>query len=398
MTTIHVVGSTDDFRTLLETAYKDGSPVDIVPIETDGFDPEIVRALCAAEPDLIAVGPALSVDDSVKVIEGVSEAAPHLPTVLVANAYAALWQRVMRAGARDIVAPIAAPTAIREACDHVIEIGRKLRPTGPADAASAAAAPPPPPPRGRTVAIVSPKGGSGKTTVAANLAATVARSRPGEVVVADLDVQFGDIGHAYRLDPEYSLLNAVSPGVTPTMLKGFLTPHSSKVLALTAPNRPEDADDIDAAAAAGAVRSLSELFGVVIVDTGAGLDDTTLAAIETASDVVFVTATDVPSVRAVVKEHDILGRLGLLDNRSTHLVLNRADARVGLSISDIEQTIGLDASMTIPSTRSIPAALNLGEPAVISDARSQVARAFNEFAETLQLVSPSASSRAWRKR
>ena len=125
-----------------------------------------------------------------------------------------------------------------------------------------------------------------------------------------------------------------------------------------------------------------------------------LSVLEVATDVILVTATDVPSVRAVVKEYDILERLGLLNDRRKHLVLNRADARVGLSVSDIEQTIGLKASMTIPSTRAIPTALNLGEPVVISDERGPVARSFTDFAQQLGVIEqPAAStSRPWRKR
>jgi pilus assembly protein CpaE len=399
VTTIHLIGSTDDFRTLVERALKAGAPAEIAMIETGGFDPEIVRAVSQACPDLVAIGPDLSISDSLKLIEEIGKTAPQVPTILIGYPTADLWPQAVRAGARDIVTPVAKAVVLRESFERALEAGRKLRvhvpdyATPPAPGAVAVAE------AGRVIAIVSPKGGSGKTTVAANLAATVARERPGDVVLADLDVQFGDVGHAYRLDPEYSLLNAVAPGVSPTVLKGFLTPHPSKVLALTAPERPEDADDIDAAASTASVRQLAGLFPVIIVDTGAGLDDHTLSVLEVASDVILVTATDVPSVRAVVKEYDILERLGLLKDRRKHLVLNRADARVGLSVSDIEQTIGLKASLTIPSTKAIPTALNLGEPLVIGDERGPVARSFTEFAQELGVIDqPASMSRPWRKR
>ena len=289
------------------------------------------------------------------------------------------------------MAPIAGGVAIRESFDRAIEVGRRLRGAGAEPGAAA--------PGSRVLAVVSPKGGSGKTTVASNLAVTIARQRPEDVVLADLDMQFGDVVHAFRLEPEYSMLHAVAPGVTPTMLKGFLTPHSSEVLTLAAPDRPEDADDIDGESATGVVRDLASLFGVVVVDTAAGLDERTLAVLDAATDVVFVTATDVPSVRAVVKELDILRRLGALDGSRTHLVLNRADARVGLSASDIQETIGMQASLAIPSTRAIPAALNIGEPYVSTDERSSVARAFSRFAAELGLVNSSPEpSWPWKKR
>ncbi len=399
MSTIYLVGCSRDFVTSVEEALGEGT-YELARRETIGFDPELVAEIVRKPGDLVTVGPALDEADALKFIAELTETVPHVPTVMVARPTADLWPQVVRAGARDIVPDAATSVVLKEALERSIETGRKLREAaGPAAVATAEGAPVAT--AGRVVAIVSPKGGSGKTTVASNLAATIARERPGDVVLADLDVQFGDIAHAYRLDPEYSLLNAVSPGVNPTTLKGFLTPHDSKVLTLAAPDRPEDADDIAADASAGVLRSLAELFAVTIVDTGAGLDDHTLAALEVATDVVFVTATDVPSVRAVVKEYDILSRLGLLDGRDAHLVLNRADARVGLSVSDIEQTIGLESSLELPSTRSIPSALNLGEPLVTQDARGPVGRGFTTFAQKLNLVDGAAgstSSRPWRKK
>ncbi len=379
MTTVHLVASSDQFKATIEKAFEDSAPVRLVDIAVSGFDADAVEALIDADPDLIVVGPNLSDADALKIIEEVGRRAPHISSIMVANPTAELWPEALRAGVRDILKPLVGPALVRESFERAIETGRRIR--GLVTEVS-----PDTPAHGRIVAVISPKGGSGKTTVAANLAATVARDHPDDVVLVDLDVQFGDVVHAFRLEPEYSLLNAAAPGVTPTVLKGFLTPHPSRVLALTAPDRPEEADDIEPAAATEAIRTLASLFSCVIVDTAAGLDERTLSVLEATTDVVFVSATDVPSVRAIVKELDILQRLGLLEGRRRHLVLNRADARVGLTPSDIEETIGLSASLSISSTRSIPTALNLGEPLVLVDHRGTIARRFTEFAESLDLI------------
>lgn len=390
MTNIAMVGSTEEFQQFVEGAFAGGAPVHLDEVDLSGFDPAAVDRVVAGDPDLVVVGPALAQDDALKMIEQLDHQAPHLSCVLIANPNADLWPLALRAGARDIVMPLANASQIRESFERAIEAGRRLRGNATEVVSSPSA--------GRVIVVISPKGGSGKTTVAANLAATVARRRPDDVVLADLDVQFGDVHHAFRTEPDYSLLNAVAPGVSPTVLKGFLTPHSSKVLTLAAPDRPEDAEDVDPEAATDTIRTLSDMFGVIVVDTAAGLDDHTLSALEAATDVVLVTATDVPSVRAMVKELDILERLGLLKNRRHHLVLNRADARVGLSGSDIEKTVGMPATLSIPSTRAIPTALNLGEPAVLSDERGSVARSFNRFAEQIGVIPPSPETGTWKWR
>lgn len=389
MTCIELIGSTESFRSAVTSAFEGGAPVDIHNVDMNQFDQVLVDSVLADNPDLVVIGPDMEEAVSVKLIESISRAAPHLSTILIANPTPELWPLALRAGVRDIIRPLADQTGIRESFNHAIETGRRLRRT--------AVSPDAAPNKARVFTVISPKGGSGKTTVASNLAVTIAKGNPGEVVLVDLDVQFGDISYAFRLDPEYSLLNAVAPGVTPTVLKGFLSPHKSKVLALTAPDRPEDADDIDIESTTKVVRDLSSLFGYLVIDTPAGLDDRTLAILEVTTDVVLVTATDVPSVRAVVKELDILGRLGLIQNTTNHLVLNRADARVELSVGDIEKTIGLSANLSIPSTRAIPTALNLGEPIVSAEPHSVVARGFNNFAEEVGVLATGMET-GWRWR
>lgn len=389
MTTIVLAGGTTQFRSAIEDAYGSGPLLTIEEKELDGFDGDLVDSIAAQDPDLLVLGPDLADDDALKMCEATGQAAPHIGCIIVAHPTADLWRLALRAGARDIITPLTTGTAIRESLDRAMETGRRLR-----GAAIVAA---PENTSGRIIAVISPKGGSGKTTVASNLACAIAKTHPDEVVLADLDVQFGDLNHAFRLEPEYSFLNAISPGITPTVLKGFLAPHDSRVLTLTAPDRPEDADDISGEAAAGVVRDLAELFGTVIVDTAAGLDERTLAVLEAATDVLIVSATDVPSVRAAVKEIDILTRLGLLRDRKPRLVLNRADARVGLRTSDIEETIGMQATVSIPSSRSIPTAMNLGEPLVHTDERNPVTRSFMKLAEEMGYAdTDGGAGRSWR--
>jgi len=389
-TTIMSAGGTADFRAAIESAYAGGAPVTVEEREISGFDRDLVDTIAARGPDLVVVGPDLAEDDALKMCEAIGHVAPHIGCIIAAHPTADLWPLALRAGARDIVTPLASGEAIRESFDRAMETSRRLRGAVTATMEEART--------GRILAVISPKGGSGKTTVAANLACAIARVEPDNVVLADLDVQFGDVNHAFRVEPEYSLLNAVAPGVSPTVLKGFLSPHPSKVLLLTAPDRPEDADDVVASAATEVMRTLADIFGAVVIDTPAGLDEHTLSVLEVATDVILVTATDVPSVRAAVKELDILTRLGLLNDRDVHLVLNRADARVGLRVSDIEDAIGLKATAAIPSTRAIPTALNLGEPLTYTEDRSPAARGFIQLAADLGYSdeSSAAPTRGWR--
>jgi pilus assembly protein CpaE len=163
-----------------------------------------------------------------------------------------------------------------------------------------------------------------------------------------------------------------------TMLKVFLTPHESGMFALCAPDTPVDADDISSDHGAAAIELLASEFTFVVVDTGAGLEDRTLAAIERSTDLLFVGSMDVACVRSLRKELDVLYRLGLTTARR-HLVLNRADAKVGMEPRDIEEFLGMRVDVAVPSSRLIPLSTNEGVAVVTRDAKAPVARSMSEL-------------------
>ena len=129
--------------------------------------------------------------------------------------------------------------------------------------------------------------------------------------------------------------------------------------------------------------------------TGAGLDDMTLSIAEVATDLVFVSSTDVLSVRGVRKEAAIMDQLGVRATR--HLLLNRSDARVGLSAKDISETIGMPITASVPSSRSVPMSVNIGVPVVDHDARSAAARGLAALgALLLESVGEPPAAKSWR--
>jgi pilus assembly protein CpaE len=228
----------------------------------------------------------------------------------------------------------------------------------------------------RVLTVLCPKGGAGKTTLATNVAVGLAQRAPGRVVIVDLDLQFGDVASALHLTPDHTIADAVdAPKLDATTLKVFLTPHRENLFALCAPNSPVDADDIQATDVQRLLELLVESFDYVVVDTASGLDEAALAALEVSTDLVLLTAPDVPCVRGTCKEIDALQQIG---NRAQrwHIVLNRSDARTGLGIGDIESTIGLRVDVAVPESRAVPQALNQGTAILESDPRSAPSQAF----------------------
>jgi pilus assembly protein CpaE len=248
----------------------------------------------------------------------------------------------------------------------------------------------------RVIVVISPKGGSGKTAVSSNLCVALAQRHQGRVVAIDLDVQFGDMGSALSLSPEHTLAQlARASQMDATTVKLFLTPYEHGLYVLAGANDPVDADSISHAHVSAVLPLLAQNFDYVVVDTPAGLDERTLAAIECATDLLLVSSLDVTSIRSLRKELDALDRMKVKAQRT--LVLNRADAKVGLNPSDVEEALGLKINCSVPSSRELPLALNLGIPVVLNEPKSAAAKAIQQLAEHFAPVEAEKARKGWRR-
>jgi pilus assembly protein CpaE len=226
---------------------------------------------------------------------------------------------------------------------------------------------------GKVIVVVSPKGGSGKTAMSTNLAAALAMRFPGRVAALDLDVQFGDMCTSMGLRPEHNLAEvATSTQVDAMTIKLFLTPYDPGLYVLCGARTPADADVVTHQHVSRVIPLLAEGFDYVVVDTPAGLDDRTLAALECATDLLLVSSLDVTSIRSLRKAVDAMDALNVTKQR--HFVLNRADAKVGINPADAAEAVGWPIEVMIPSSREIPLSMNVGTPIVKLEPKSAVAK------------------------
>ncbi len=334
---------------------------------------EAASAICAANPLVVAIGPDLTDDDAIELMRAIDISRPEVGMVVLrVGLTPETMLRFLRHGAREVLdVNLTGDDELSQAFDRVFALaGQRI--------SSLAAAPEK---ARRIIAVLSPKGGTGKTTISTNLAVGLARAMPNQVLLIDLDMQFGDVASALGVTPEHSLKDALGAGnVDMTSLKVFLTRHDSGLALLTPPDSLADAEDLDPDVLKRTIASLAEEFPIIILDTAAGIDEHAVVALEFATDLLFVTTTDVPAIRAIAKQVEALNRLNMLDAKRT-FVLNRSNAKVGLSQTDIEQTVGMMADFTIPSSRVIPLSTNQGVPHVASGASDAPAKALRELVD-----------------
>ena len=339
-------------------------------------------------PDVLVFGPEHRPESVLALAADLDRLHPALEVVLVAEPSPRLWEHAARSGVREIVSPQAEDhafhAALRRTMDTV-EVRQRSQVAPVRDDL-----------RRAVIVVRSPKGGSGKTMIASNVATMLACEHPGDVVLVDLDLQYGDMATALGIEPSYTIADATANvELTPTSLKALLAEHRSGLYALCAPPLPAEADVITGQDVTAVLALLQAAFRFVIVDTAAGTDARADAALAEATDVILVCSMDVSSVRAARKEIDATAG-GTSVRR--HVVLNRANSRVGLEVRDIEATLGVPVDVQVSSARSVPLHMNCGTPVVLAEPSSPVARQLQEVARLLAPAAPRGGrARRWRR-
>ena len=237
---------------------------------------------------------------------------------------------------------------------------------------------------GRIITVFSPKGGTGKTVTATNLATSFAKYAGKRTLLLDLDLQFGDAAIMLGIEPEKTIQDlVVAPGeLDPEKLAGYTTRHSSGVDVLPAPIRPEDAELVTEQKLSRLLEVAKESYEVIVVDTSPFFHGPMLATLDRTDDLLLVCGLDVPTIKNVRLSLQTLQLLSFPPER-IRVVLNRANSNVGMKRGEVEAALEAKIRFEVPSDRAVPLAVNRSNPAVLSDPKSDFSRAMREMAKAL---------------
>ena len=361
--------------------------IDVVGSAASGA--EAISVAASLSPDVVLMDINMPDMDGIAATEQLARAVPAAAVVMMSvQGEADYLRRSMLAGAREfLVKPFSSDeltASIRQVYVREKEKHSRMAVAHPAPVADGGATagtagasggreP------GMVVAVFSPKGGVGRTTVAVNMAVAAATELGKKVVLVDGSFQFGDVGVLLNLNPKNKSIADLVPeleqaGEGVESIDTFVINHSAGIRVLLAPPSPEMAELITPAGIRRIIETLKRNHDLVVVDCSAFFNETTLAILDSADTILTMLSLEITSIKNIRLFLEVADQLGY-EGGKIRLVLNRADSALGIRVSDVEHSIGRKVDDTIVSDgRSVVYALNRGVPFFLSNREAQVSQ------------------------
>ena len=240
--------------------------------------------------------------------------------------------------------------------------------------------------RGKIILVYSPKGGTGCTTIAVNLAVAL-HNEETRVVIVDANLQFGDVAIFLNEQGKNTVLD-LAPRVDeldPEIVDNVLIKNAaSGVHILASPSRPENAEKVNADQFSKLLRYLRQLYAYVIVDSSAHLTDVTLSVFDIADSIILVATQDIPSIKNARLFLDLLLTLNIPAEKIA-FVMNKFDKRIAISPEKVGENLKQEVLAVIPlDERTVIPAVNRGVPFMLDNKTQPAARGIYILAEALR--------------
>ena len=368
-------------------------------LDAVGTGEEGVQLAKETRPHIVLMDINLPGIDGISATELISREVPAAQIIILSvQGETGYMRRAMAAGARDFLVKPPSSDELLSAINRAYQIAKEQAaliaplPT----VTEAAARPAALGRRGHLVTIFSPKGGTGCTTVAVNLAIALQQRLgvEGKVAVLDASFQFGDVGVMLNLQPTRTIADIADrvDDLDSDMLNGAVSPHPSGVKVLLSPPHPEAAENLWITepnsfdgGGPGRVRtivnSMLKMYDFVIADTWSWVDDVTLTLFDESTLIAMVITPTIPTIKSARLFLDVTRKLGYPRDKILEII-NHADMRTGLRVDQIEQAL-MPAAAQIPfDERAGLVAANRGLPLVTEERGKPLADSFVTLAET----------------
>lgn len=348
------------------------------PTQVCSDSDEALRQAEETRPDVVLLTTELAPLDGFQTAQQIVSRVPGVSVLLVArDPTPDDFRRALKAGVRDMLQVPIEKRELFAAIDAAVLVskGKRTALDGLAQAAIAQDQVPP----AQRIVVFSTKGGTGKTFIATNLGVGLAAAGR-RVALVDLDLQFGDVAIALGMAPERTLYDLVQTYTEfdLTLMNDFMLKHSSGLHILPAPLYPDEAEQISTDDIRTILQVVEEGYEYVIVDTPPFFEERVMAALDWSDSVVLVGSLDLPSIKNMRLCFSAMDLRAYPDDK-LRIIMNRADSKVGLEVTEVEKHLGRPVRMTISSSIDVPRALNAGEALLLSKPDCRVSKELREL-------------------
>lgn len=347
--------------------------MDSVWLEADCSRYEFFREIVAeTTPDVAVIAVDGDIDKALSLVTDISQAHPNCGVIVVSSASdGQLILKAMRSGAREFLNSPVQLDELMGALDRVSSSG-----TGSGQRSKS----------GVIIPVAGSSGGVGNTTIAVNLAVSLARNPDRSVVLVDLDLALGDADIFLDLMAEYTLLDVAQniARLDLALLRKSLTKHSSGVYLLPRPVQIEDNDTITSEDLRKVLGLLKASFSHVIVDLSKSYSKLDMVALEMSTWILLLTQLDLPCLRNVVRLLASFERFEGVSER-VKVIVNRAGLEKSqISLEKAQQTIGGEIFTRIPNNYAVVSECrNNGLPLLEQAPKSALTQQIIDLAERL---------------
>lgn len=238
-------------------------------------------------------------------------------------------------------------------------------------------------PLGNIITVFSPKGGTGVSTIAINLAIALQNSES-TVAVVDSSVQFGDVAILLNEIGKFSIIDLV-PRIyeldTKVIDDVMLIHKPSGLRILMAPPRPELAEKVSGNNMVKILELMRQMFNYIVVNTSSFISDPCLAALDASDVLILVTTQEIAAIRCTRSFLELWDGLGLPKDRIM-LAINRYNKQKSIPIEKISESLKFPVTLTIPSDEeTLVRAANLGTPFMLGKKVSPVTESISSLAD-----------------